>query len=65
VIDPWSAAVSPAGADRLAVEMHGAGAAQRLAATELGPGHTEHVAQHAQKWGIALDIDLMRCAVDL
>ena len=25
--------------------MHGAGAAQRLAATELGPGHAEHVAQ--------------------
>src|SRR6266581_9432713 len=31
------------GADRLAVEMHGAGAAKRLAATELGPGHAEHV----------------------
>jgi len=37
-----------AGADRLAVDMHGAGAAQRLAAAELGPGHTEHVAQHPQ-----------------
>jgi hypothetical protein len=32
-----------AGADRVAVDMHGAGAAQRLAAAELGPGHTEHV----------------------
>ena len=56
---------SLAGADRPAVEMHGAGAAKRLAATELGPGHAEHVAQHPQKRGVAVDIDLMRCAVDL
>src|SRR6266550_4076114 len=33
-----------AGADRLAVEMYCAGAAQRLAAAELSPGHAEHVA---------------------
>src|SRR5262245_52733650 len=45
--------------------MHGAGAAQRLAATELGPGHAEHVEQHPQQRGVAVDIDLMGCAVDL
>lgn len=41
------------------------GAAQRLAATELGRGHAEHVAQHPQKRGVAVDVDFMRCAVDL
>ena len=25
--------------------------------SELGPGHTEHVAQHPQKWGVAVDIE--------
>jgi hypothetical protein len=50
---------------RRAVDMHGACAAQRLAATELGPGHAEHVAQHPQQRGVAVDIDLMGCAVDL
>src|SRR5262249_9259335 len=54
-----------AGPRRRAVDMHGAGAAQRLAATELGPGHAEHVAQHPQQRGVAVDIDLMGCAVDL
>jgi hypothetical protein len=34
-------------------------------AAELGPGHTEHVAQHPQERGVAVDIDLMGCAVDL
>src|SRR5713226_238929 len=29
-----------------AVDMHGAGAAERLAAAELGAGHAQHVAQH-------------------
>src|SRR4029077_5811464 len=33
------------GADSLAVEMHGAGAAQRSAAAELGAGHPQRVAQ--------------------
>jgi hypothetical protein len=37
--------------------------AQRLAAVELGPGHAEHVAPTAA--GVAVDIDLMGCAVDL
>jgi hypothetical protein len=41
------------------------GAAQRPAATELGPGYAEHVAQHPQKRGVAIDIDLMGCAADL
>jgi Domain of unknown function (DUF4372) len=50
-----------AGPRRRAVDMHGAGAAQGLAATELGPGHAEHVAQHPQQRGVAVDIDLMGC----
>ena len=54
-----------AGPRRRAVDMHGAGAAQRLAATELGPGHAEHVAQQPQQRGVAVDIDLLGCAVDL
>ena len=33
--------------------------------SELGPGHTEHVAQHPQKWGVDVDIDLIGRAVDL
>jgi hypothetical protein len=33
-------------------------------AAELGRGHTERVAQHPQR-GVAVDIDLMGCAVDL
>ena len=40
-------------------------ATQRLAAAELGPGHTEHVAHRPQQRGVAVDIDLMGCAVDL
>ena len=52
-----------AGPRRRAVDMHGASAARRLAATELTPGHAEHVAQHPQQRGV--DIDLMGCAVDL
>jgi hypothetical protein len=54
-----------AGANRLAVEMHGASAAQRLTAAELGPGHAEYVAQHSQQRDVAVNIDLMGCAVDL
>src|SRR5689334_19036996 len=54
-----------AGADRLAVEMHGAGAAQRLAAAELGSSHAQYVAQQPQQRCVAVDIDLMGCAVDL
>jgi hypothetical protein len=54
-----------AGADPLAVDMHGAGAAKRLAAAELGPGHAEHIAQHPQKRDVTVDIELMGYAVDL
>src|SRR5215831_18241229 len=52
--------------------MHGAGAAQRLAATELGPGHAEHVAQHPQQrvspststpWGVPLIFNMKAMAV--
>src|SRR5262245_25706044 len=48
--------------------MHGAGAAQRLAATELGPGHAEHVAQHPQQpststsWGVPLIFNMKAMA---
>src|ERR1700756_2851800 len=60
-------AVDPrlAGADRLTADMHGAGAAKRLAAAELGPCHSKHIAQYPQKWSITVNIDLMVFAVDL
>jgi hypothetical protein len=45
--------------------MHGTGAAQRLAATERGPGHAEHIAKYPQQRDVAVNIDLMRCAIDL
>jgi hypothetical protein len=47
-----------------AVDMHGASAAQRHAATKLRTGHAEHVAQHPQEWRIAIDIDITRVPVD-
>src|SRR5262245_6787954 len=53
-----------AGADGDAVDMHGAGAAQRQAAAELGAGHAEHVAQHPEERRVAVDIDAVGAAVD-
>src|SRR5262249_12029877 len=53
-----------AGPRRIAVDMHGARAAQRHAATELGAGHAEHVAQHPQERRVAVDVDAVRSAVD-
>ena len=47
-----------------AVDMHGAGAAERHAAAELRAGHAEHVAQHPEKWRVAVDIDALPAAVD-
>ena len=46
-----------AGADGLAVQMHGAGAAQRRAATELGAGHAQRVAQGPEdgRGGVGVD----------
>jgi len=37
------------------------GAAERWAATELGPSHAEQVAQHHKCGGVAVDIDFMGC----
>ena len=47
-----------------AVDMHGAGAAQRHAAAELRAGHAEHVAQHPEQRRVAVDIDAVSLAVD-
>jgi hypothetical protein len=47
-----------------AIDMHGAGAAQRHAAAELRAGHAEHVAQHPQERRIAVDIDAVCVPVD-
>ena len=44
--------------------MHGAGAAQRGAAAELGAGHAEYVAQHPEQRRVVIDIDPMVGAVD-
>ena len=47
-----------------AVDMHGAGAAQRHAAAELRAGHAEHVAQHPEQRRVAVDIDAVCSPVD-
>ena len=44
-----------AGAHRLVVDEHGAGAAQRLAAPELRAGQAEVVAQHPQQHALVVD----------
>jgi hypothetical protein len=46
-----------AGAHRLAVEMHGACAALRNAAAELGAGHPQNVTQHPQERHVVGNID--------
>src|SRR5262245_5690445 len=48
----------------VAVDMHRAGTAQRHAAAELGAGHAEHVAQHPQERGVAVDVDRPVDAID-
>ena len=47
-----------AGAHRLAVEMHRAGAAQADAAAEFGAGQLEMLANHPQKRRVAIGVDL-------
>jgi hypothetical protein len=47
-----------------AIDMHGAGAAQRHAATELRASHAQDIAQHPEEWGVAVDIDAVGVAVD-
>ena len=54
-----------AGAHRLAVEVHGAGAAQGHAAAELGAGEAQRVAQHPQQRRFRIDVDLHGLAVDV
>ena len=47
-----------------AVNMHGASAAQRRAATEFRAGHAEYVAQDPEQWRVAINIDTTRGSVD-
>jgi hypothetical protein len=53
-----------AGADRLSVKVNRAGTAQRHAATELGPGHSEDIAQDPQQRHVGRDVDLAAFAID-
>src|SRR5262249_58879197 len=46
------------------VDMHGARAAQRLAAPELRSGHAEHVAQHPKQRGVTVDVETMGYSID-
>ncbi len=52
-----------AGTNRLAIEVDGAGAAQRHAAAELGAGHAEGVAQDPEQRHLRHDIDGLLFAV--
>ena len=52
-----------AGADRLAVEVDGAGAAERHAAAELGAGHAQRVAQDPQQRHRRRDVHRLRFPV--
>src|SRR3984957_3897359 len=51
------------GAYRRAVDMHGAGAALRYAAPELGAGETQDIAQHPQQGHVGRSIDIPHFAV--
>src|SRR5262249_46499239 len=53
-----------AGAHGGAVEMHGAGAAEPCAATELGACHLQMLADDPQQGRVVVDIDLLGLAVD-
>ena len=46
------------------IDMHGARAAERHAASELRAGHTQHIAQDPEQRCIAVDIDVVRVPVD-
>ena len=54
-----------AGAHRLALEVHGAGAAQRHAAAEFGAREAQRVAQDPEQRGFRIDIDFDRVAIDV
>jgi hypothetical protein len=51
--------------DRLAGQVHGAGAAQRRAATELGAGHIQVIAQGPQNRRRRIGVDLHILTVDV
>ena len=53
-----------AGAQRRAVEVHGAGAALGHAAAELGAGEAEQVAQHPEQRHVGRRVDFALGAVD-
>src|SRR5438445_4597616 len=53
-----------AGADRLAVEVHRAGAAHRDAAAVLGTGEADLLPDSPEKGRVGVDVDLERSAVD-
>ena len=67
VIAPSATAVDRrhAGAHRLAVEMHRAGAAQRDAAAVLGAGQAEQIAQRPQQRHLRVGVDRIARPVDL
>jgi hypothetical protein len=44
--------------------MDSASAAECHSATELRPGHAEHVAQYPEQRGVTINVDTMRLAVD-
>src|SRR5262249_58972239 len=54
-----------AGAGRLAVDVDGAGAAERHAAAELAAGEPELVPQGPQQRGLARHIDVLALSVDV
>ena len=53
-----------AGPHRLAVEVHGAGAAERLAAAVLGAGEAEEIAQRPQERHLGIGVEAVLGAVD-
>src|ERR1051326_8638721 len=54
-----------AGARGDAVDVHGAGPAQRHTAAEFRAGHAEHVAEHPEQRRVAIDVDAVRSPIDL
>src|SRR5207302_2682786 len=54
-----------AGANGLAVDMDGAGAALGDAAAEFGAGEAERVAQHPKERHVAVDLDGLIAAIDV
>jgi hypothetical protein len=53
-----------AGTNGIAVDVHGAGAAGRDPAAELGTGQLEMLAQHPQQRRVAVDPDLLALTIE-